>query len=147
MSPNHFGQVPIVLDESNSFWSGPNHFGQVQIIEISPQKSNALSFYGFKIILDRPNHFGRVPIIWGGSNLFWLGPNHFGQVQIIKISPEKSNLTLTKMLWARPKLFGPDQNDWYSTKMIWSVQIHFEATEAQGIKLQEFFIKSKFTLI
>ena len=82
-----------------------------------------------------PNHFGRVPIVLAGSYLFWSGPNHFGQVQIIKISPEKSNLTLTKMLWAQPKRFGPDQNDWYSTKMIWSVQNHFGAIEGQGIKI------------
>ena len=34
--PKYFGQVPIVLDGSNSFWSGPNHFIQVQIIKISP---------------------------------------------------------------------------------------------------------------
>ena len=27
MGPNDFGRVPIVLDGSNSFWSGPNHFG------------------------------------------------------------------------------------------------------------------------
>ena len=31
----------------------------------------ALSFYGPKMILDRPNHFGRVPIILDGPNLFW----------------------------------------------------------------------------
>ena len=58
----------------------------------------ALSFYGTKIILDRPNNFGRVPIVLDGSNSFWSGPNHFGQVQIIKISPEKSNLNLTKTI-------------------------------------------------
>ena len=38
--PNHFGRVAIILDGSNSFWSGPNHFGQVQIIKIIPEKSN-----------------------------------------------------------------------------------------------------------
>ena len=61
--------------------------------------TDALSFYGSKIILDQPNHFGRVPIVLNGSNSFWSGQNHFGQVQIIKISREKSNLTVTKMLW------------------------------------------------
>ena len=30
-----------------------------------------LSFYGSKIILDRSNHFGRIPIVSGGFNLFW----------------------------------------------------------------------------
>ena len=48
------------------------------------------------MILDSPNHFGQVPIVLVGSNLFWSDPNHFGQVQIIKISPKKSNLKLTK---------------------------------------------------
>ena len=38
----------------------------------------ALSFYGSKTILDRPNNFGRVPIVLGGSNFF------FGLVYIIK---------------------------------------------------------------
>ena len=51
----------------------------------------ALSFYGSKTILDRPNQFGWVPIVLGGPNLFWSGSNHFGQIQIIEISPEKSN--------------------------------------------------------
>jgi hypothetical protein len=55
------------------------------------------------MILDRPNHFGQVPIVLDGSNSFWSGPNHFGQVQIIKFSPEKSNLNLTKMIWTRQK--------------------------------------------
>ena len=44
----------------------------------------ALSFYGAKMISDRPNHFGWVPIILDGPNLFWSGSNHFGQIQIIK---------------------------------------------------------------
>ena len=57
------------------------------------------------MILDRPNHFCKVPIIFYGYN--WLGRNRFGQVQIIKSSPEKSNLNLTKMIWTRPKQFGP----------------------------------------
>ena len=60
-------------------------------------EKNAFSFYGSKMILDCPNHFGRVPIVFGGFNSFWSDPNHFGQVQIIKISPEKSDLNLTKM--------------------------------------------------
>ena len=62
-------------------------------------RSYALSFYGFKKILDCPNHFGRVFIVLDGSNLFCSGSNHLGQVQIIKIIPEKSNLNLTEMIW------------------------------------------------
>ena len=38
--------------------------------------TNALSFYGSKTILDRPNHFGRVAIILDRSNSFWSGSNH-----------------------------------------------------------------------
>ena len=34
------------------------------------------------MILDRPNNFGRVPIVLDGYHLFWLGQNHFGKVQI-----------------------------------------------------------------
>ena len=68
------------------------------------------------MILDRPNHFDRVPIVLDGPNLFWLGPNHFGQVQIIKISPKKYNLNLTKIIWTRPKRFGPDPKQLLSTR-------------------------------
>ena len=59
------------------------------------------------MILDRPNHLGRVPIILDGSNLF------FFRIQIIKIIPEKSHLNLTKTILepnkticTPPKQFG-----------------------------------------
>jgi hypothetical protein len=55
------------------------------------------------MFLDRPNHFGQVPIILNKSNLFWLAPNHFEQAQIMNISPEKSNLNLTKIILTQPK--------------------------------------------
>ena len=61
------------------------------------------SMHGSKIILDRPNHFGPVPIC-------------FGRVKIIKNSPEKSNLNLSKT--------------------IWTVQNHFELIEGEGIFLE-----------
>ena len=89
------------------------------------QGSHALSFYESEMILDRPNHFGRVPTILGGSNLFWSGANHFGQVQILKISQDIFNLNLTKMIWTQPKQSGPDQNNLYPSKTIWRVQYHF----------------------
>jgi hypothetical protein len=69
------------------------------------------------MILNRPNNFG-----WMGSIRFGSGPNHFGQVQIIKISPEKSNLNLTKTIWSQPKQFGTVQN-------------HFGPIEGQSIKV------------
>ena len=59
------------------------------------------------VLLWVQNDFSQVPIFLDGSNLFWSCPNHFEQVQIIKISPEKSNLNLTKMIWTKPKRFGP----------------------------------------
>jgi len=83
-----------------------------------------LSFYGYKIILDCPNNFGRVPIILDGSNLFWMGPNHFGKVQIIK----------TSLIWTWPKRFGPHQNNLDPTKIIWTVQNHFGLIKGQGIR-------------
>ena len=64
---------------------------------------------------------------------FWTGHIHFVQVQIIKISPEKSNLNLTKMIWTRPTLFGPYQNNLYPNKTIWMVQNNFGPIEGQGI--------------
>ena len=47
--------------------------------------------------LDLPNHFGQV------SKYL---PINFGWVQNIKISPEKSNLNLNKIIWTPPKQFG-----------------------------------------
>ena len=61
--------------------------------------NKALPFYGFKMILDRQNCFGQVPIVLEETNTFWSGSNHFGQVQIIKISPEKSDLNLIEIIW------------------------------------------------
>ena len=63
------------------------------------------------MILDRQIHFGGVPITLGGPNLFWSVPNHLGQVQIIRISPKKSNLNLTKKILTRPKQFCPNQTE------------------------------------
>ena len=72
------------------------------------------------MILDRPNHFGSAPILLGGFNSFWSDPNHFGQVQIIKISPEKSDLNLIKMILTQPKCFVPVQNNLDGQKSFWT---------------------------
>ena len=93
---------------------------QRNMLDHQDENSYALSFYGSKMVLDSPNHFGPVPIILAGSNLFWSVPNHFGQVQTIKISPEKSNLNLTKMIWTQPKWFVPVQNNLDDPKSVWS---------------------------
>ena len=81
---------------------------------------NALSFYGSKMILDRPNHFSQVPIILSRSNSFWSDPNHIAQVQIIKISSEKSNLNLTKIIWTWLKQFVAAQNNLEGPKSFWT---------------------------
>ena len=94
------------------------------------------------MILDRPNYFGRVPIILVGSKSFWSGPNHFGRVQSILVRVTQIRLfwanfynsDLSKIIWNQPKQIAPVQNDWYSTKMIWTVQNHFGPIEGQGIK-------------
>ena len=39
------------------------------------------------------------------------------------------------MIWTWPKQIGPSQNNWYSTKMILTVQNHFGPIEGQGIRL------------
>ena len=44
------------------------------------------------------------------------------------------------MIWTHPKQIGPVQNDWYSTKIIWTVQNHFGPIEGQGIKLNTVII-------
>ena len=68
------------------------------------------------------NYFGRVQIVLVMSKLFWLGQNHFGQVYIRLLWTNFYDLDLSKMIWTRPKQIGPVQNDWYLTKMIWTVQ-------------------------
>ena len=93
------------------------------------------------MILDSPNHFGQAPIVLDGPNSFWSGPNHFGQDQIINISPEISNLNLTKMIWTRPKQIGPVQIDWYSTNIIWTFQNHFGPIKGQDIIV--FYVSDK----
>ena len=57
------------------------------------------------------------PKLFGPSKKFGLSINCVGQVQIVlvrsKISPEKSNLNLTKMTWSQLKQFWPDQTNLY----------------------------------
>ena len=66
----------------------------------------ALSFYWSKIILDRPNCFGRVQIDLVRSISFWSGPNHFDQVEIRLFWTNFYNLDLSKSIGSQPKLFG-----------------------------------------
>ena len=106
--------VIFVLIFSNvQNWVGNAFFDQKGICLFVFQLTNALFFYGSKTILDRPNHFGRVPIVLERSNSFWLGLNYFGEVKIIKNCPEMSK-------------FEPDQNDLDPTKTIWTIQISLD---------------------
>jgi hypothetical protein len=82
-----------------------------------------------------PKLFWTVQIVLVGSKSFWLGPNHFGQVQIIAFWSNFYNLDLSKMIWTKPKQIGSVQNDWYSTKIIWTVQNNFGPIEGRGISL------------
>ena len=91
-------------------------------------------FYSSKKNLDRPNHFGWAPIILVRSKSFWLGPKHFGQGHIrLFWAILFFNLDLSKMIYTRPKQIVLFKNDWYSTKMIWTVQNNFGPMEGQGI--------------
>ena len=69
-----------------------------------------------------------------GPKLFWTGTNCFGQVQIRLFWANFYNLDLSKMIWTRPKQIRHVQNEWYSTKMIWTVINHFGPIEEQGIR-------------
>ena len=40
------------------------------------------------------------------------------------------------MIRTRPKRIGSVQNDWYSTKMIWTVQNRFGPIEGKGITMK-----------
>ena len=79
-----------------------------------------------------PKWFWTVQIILLWHQLFWTGLNHFGKVQIIKVSPEKPNLNLTKMIWTRLKQFALNQNNLYPSKSIWMVQNDFGTIGGQG---------------
>ena len=74
-----------------------------------------------------PNNFGRL-------QSFWTGPIRFGQVQIIKISPEKSNLYLTKMIWTRPKQFVLVQNNLDGPKSFWTYRRTGKNTQSWNYK-------------
>ena len=69
--------------------------------------------YSSKMILDRPNCFGRVQIILHRFKLWTL--------------IQKS------LIWTWLKQIGPIQNGWYSTKIIWTVHNYFGPIEGQGI--------------
>ena len=79
VSPNHFGRVPIVLDESNLFWSDPNPLGQVQIIKKnSPDKSNLNLTQMFRT---RPKQYGPDQNKLYPSKTICMVQNNFGPIE------------------------------------------------------------------
>ena len=75
--------------------------------------SSALEIWPVSFTSMSPKWFWTIQNLLVG---FRRCPNHFGQVQITKINSEKPNLNMTKMIWTRPKRFGPDQNNLYPSK-------------------------------
>ena len=58
-----------------------------------------------------PKWFGTIQMILFEYRSFWTGRILFRQVQIVKISPEKSNLKLSKIIWTQSKQFTPIKNN------------------------------------
>ena len=77
-----------------------------------------------------PKLFWTIQIVLDGYQLFWSCPSRFGRVQIILV---RFKLDFSGLFW-------PVQNDWYLTKMIWSVQNHFGPIEGQGIRSITFLV-------
>ena len=52
-------------------------------------------------------------------------------------------MVLFRLIWTWPKWIGSDQNDWFLTKMIWTVQNHFGPIEGFCwiTKLNKVFLK------
>ena len=65
------------------------------------------------------------PILFGRVQLILM----IDQVHIIKVSPEKSNLDLIKIILTRPKPIEPGQHNLYSSTTIWTVQNDLELIE------------------
>ena len=85
-------------------------------------------------------HFGHYcPCPSMGPKLFGLSKSNLvttvmdkcNLVQIIKISLEKFNLNLTKVIWTCLKRIRPDQNNLYPPKTIWTV---YEELDIHSIK-------------
>jgi hypothetical protein len=141
-SPNSFGPLTFLVPRNLS----PEKFGPWEIWALRKLCPKKFCPY-MKIIINfhaGTNILG-AQISWepkNGCKLFWSGPNHFdcvqiilefGQVQIRLFSTNFYNLDLSKIFWTRKKLIGPVQNNWYSTKMIWTVQNDFGPIEGQSI--------------
>ena len=78
--------------------------------------------------------FGRSKLFWTGTICFFLVQillvgSKFGMVQKRLFWANFYNLNLFKMIWTRPKLIGFVQNNWHSTKIIWTDQNHFGPVE------------------
>ena len=74
------------------------------------------------MIFDRPNCFGQLQIVLSG-------PNSFGRIQIILVRFKLLFPGLIFIIWTRPKQIRRVQNEWYSTKMIWTAINYFGPIE------------------
>ena len=70
-------------------------------------RSNALTFYRSKMILD-------------GPIFFWIGTNCFGWVQIILFRFKLDFSGQNFVIFTCPKCLGPNQNDLDSPKSFWT---------------------------
>ena len=70
-----------------------------------------------------------------GLKRFWTGAICFGRVQIVLFGSKLYFSGLIFIIWTRPKRIGFVQNNWYSTKIIWTVQNHCGPIEGQGISV------------
>ena len=74
LAQQFYNPLQKVMNQKNTNMKGNLFRGIDNCSEILVQMTNVLSFYGSKMILDSKNHFGRVPIVFVGSNSFWSGP-------------------------------------------------------------------------
>ena len=80
------------------------------------------------VLLCVQNHFGPSTLFWKGTyKLFWSGENCFGQIQIILVRFKLDLSAIIFIICTRLKQIGPN---WYSNKVIWTVQTSF----GQGIR-------------
>ena len=66
----------------------------------------------------------------------FLDPNHIGEVLIIKVSPEKAYLNLTKTIWMETE---QEKKNLDASETIWTVQNQFGPIEGQSLYLKFLF--------
>ena len=81
------------------------------------------------LLMKLPKNFEKIAIskMWELVS-FWGVKTHFG------------NLPLKWCIFRYEKKNAPVQNDWYSTKVIWTLQNNFGPIEGQGIRFDCIFL-------